>query len=596
MFSTDSPFVLLDDARQSGAAPARLYRDPVGVIRADRLEDLEACLAALARVRGEGRHVAGYLAYEAGLALEERLRGKMPASLPTPLAWFGIFNDYKELTQSDLLDSLPDRQGAWLGRLTPRGSRADYDAAFKKVQNYILSGDIYQANLTFRAEMAFSGHPLALFSAIRSRAQAGYGGVVFDGQDWMLSFSPELFFALKDGRITARPMKGTAARVADPEADANVQAQLQGDPKQRAENLMIVDLLRNDLSRVARQGSVAVPQLFYVESYPTIHQMTSTVTAELSEGLDAVDVIRQIFPCGSITGAPKIRAMEIIGELEPDARGIYCGSIGRIDAGGDAAFSVAIRTLLLQPGKERLSIGLGSGIVADSNGDDEWRECLAKGRFAKVDVNAQASAGGGHRVDLIETMAFDPASGIARLEAHLERMKTSAGALEFEFDRHAARNAIQAITFHQEEPAMVRLHLAQSGALAIELKPMPAPQDGPVQCRLVPMQADSADYRLHHKTSDRRVYAVEGLAEGVHPIFVDADGFVTEGAIWTVFVERDGQLLTPKLARGVLPGVLRGALLDSGQAVEADVRAADLADGFLVGNSARGIVEAKAVD
>ena len=143
---------------------------------------------------------------------------------------------------------------------------------------------------------------------------------------------------------------------------------------------------------------------------------------------------------------------------------------------------------------------------------------------------------------------------------------------------------------------MVRLHLAQSGALAIELKPMPAPQDGPVQCRLVPMQADSADYRLHHKTSDRRVYAVEGLAEGVHPIFVDADGFVTEGAIWTVFVERDGQLLTPKLARGVLPGVLRGALLDSGQAVEADVRAADLADGFLVGNSARGIVEAKAVD
>ena len=596
MFSTDSPFVLLDDARQSGAAPARLYRDPVGVIRADRLEDLEACLAALARVRGEGRHVAGYLAYEAGLALEERLRGKMPASLPTPLAWFGIFNDYKELTQSDLLDSLPDRQGAWLGRLTPQVSRADYDAAFKKVQNYILSGDIYQANLTFRAEMAFSGHPLALFSAIRSRAQAGYGGVVFDGQDWMLSFSPELFFALKDGRITARPMKGTAARVADPEADANVQAQLQGDPKQRAENLMIVDLLRNDLSRVARQGSVAVPQLFHVESYPTIHQMTSTVTAELSEGLDAVDVIRQIFPCGSITGAPKIRAMEIIGELEPDARGIYCGSIGRIDAGGDAAFSVAIRTLLLQPGKERLSIGLGSGIVADSNGDDEWRECLAKGRFAKVDVNAQASAGGGHRVDLIETMAFDPASGIARLEAHLERMKTSAGALEFEFDRHAARNAIQAITFHQEEPAMVRLHLAQSGALAIELKPMPAPQDGPVQCRLVPMQADSADYRLHHKTSDRRVYAVEGLAEGVHPIFVDADGFVTEGAIWTVFVERDGQLLTPKLARGVLPGVLRGALLDSGQAVEADVRAADLADGFLVGNSARGIVEAKAVD
>ena len=598
MFDGNSPFVLLDDARACDAAPARLYRDPVDIIRADKLEDLETCFAALTRARRAGHHVAGYLSYEAGLALEGRLRGKMPADLPAPLAWFGIFKDYKELTPDAVAEALPDRNGAWLGRLEPAISREAYEAAFEKVQNYILSGDIYQANLTFRAEMDFSGHPLALYAAIRDRAQAGYGGVVHDGANWMLSFSPELFFALKDGRITAKPMKGTAARVADPEADAKVQAQLHGDPKQRAENLMIVDLLRNDLSRVAEQGSVKVPQLFQIESYPTIHQMTSTVTAQLQDGLDAVDVIRQIFPCGSITGAPKIRAMEIIDELELAAggsgpRGIYCGSIGRIDAPdaqgrSDAAFNVAIRTFFLQEGKETLSIGLGSGIVADSNGDDEWRECLAKGRFAKVDVNAE----GGHKVDLIETMAFDPASGIARLEPHLERMKTSASTLDFEFDRHAARNAIQAITFHQESPAMVRLHLGQSGALAIELKPMPAPQDGPVPCQLVPMQADKADFRLHHKTSDRRVYQVEGLGEGVHPIFVDGEGFVTEGAIWNVFVERDGVLLTPPLARGVLPGVLRAELLESGQAVEADLRAEALAGGFFVGNSVRGLVGA----
>ena len=597
MFSTDHPFVLLDDARACDAAPARFYRDPVAVVRADRMEELEACFAALARARGEGRHVAGYLAYEAGLGLEERLRGTMPEDRPTPLAWFGIFNDYKELSQDQVIESLPDRNGAWLGRLKPGVTREAYDAAFQKVQNYIISGDIYQANLTFRAEMDYFGHPLALFAAIRSRAQAGYGGVVFDGQNWMLSFSPELFFALKDGRITARPMKGTAARLADREADAAVQTRLQSDPKQRAENLMIVDLLRNDLSRVAAPGSVQVPQLFHVESYPTIHQMTSTVTAELKDGLDAVDIIRQIFPCGSITGAPKIRAMEIIDECEPDPRAIYCGSIGRIDAPdaqgrSDAAFNVAIRTLFIAPqkdsGKETLSIGLGSGIVADSNGDDEWRECLAKGRFANVDVNAQD----GHRVDLIETMAFEPASGIQRLEAHLERMKASARALQFEFDRHAARNAIQAITFHQEAPAMVRLHLAPSGALAIELKPLPAPPDGPVRCRLVPIQAETEDFRLHHKTSDRRVYQVEGLADGVHPLFVDGDGYLTEGAIWNIFVERDGKLLTPPLARGVLPGVLRAELLESGQAVEGDLRAEDLADGFFVGNSVRGLVGA----
>ncbi|WP_323801679.1 aminodeoxychorismate synthase component I [Parasphingorhabdus sp.] len=606
MFSADRPFVLLDDARATGAAPARLYRDPVAVVRADKMEELEACFASLSRARLAGQHVAGYLSYEAGLGLEERLRGKMPRERPTPLAWFGIFKDYKELSQKEVAEALPDRNGAWLGRLKPSISRTAYDAAFEKVQNYIHSGDIYQANLTFRAEMDFSGHPLALYAAIRDRAQAGYGGVVFDGTNWMLSFSPELFFALKDGRITARPMKGTAARVADPEADAKVQEQLHSDPKQRAENLMIVDLLRNDLSRVAEQGSVHVPELFHIESYPTIHQMTSTVTALLQDGLDAVDVIRQIFPCGSITGAPKIRAMEIIDELEraPDGsgpRGIYCGSIGRIDAPdetgrSDAAFNVAIRTFFLKSGKETLSIGLGSGIVADSNGDDEWRECLAKGRFANVDVNAQD----GHKVDLIETMAFEPASGIARLEAHLERMKTSAAALQFEFDRHAARNAIQAITFHQDSPAMVRLHLGQSGALAIELKPMPAPHDGPVRCQLVPMQADKADFRLHHKTSDRRVYNVAseegGPGEGVHPIFVDADGFVTEGAIWNVFVERDGALLTPPLARGVLPGVLRAELLESGQAVEADLRAEDMAGGFLVGNSVRGLVAGEVAD
>jgi para-aminobenzoate synthetase/4-amino-4-deoxychorismate lyase len=203
-----------------------------------------------------------------------------------------------------------------------------------------------------------------------------------------------------------------------------------------------------------------------------------------------------------------------------------------------------------------------------------------------VDANAE----GGHKVDLIETMAFDPASGIARLEAHLERMKTSAATQDFEFDHHAARNAIQAITFHQDSPAMVRLHLGQSGALAIELKPMPAPPDGPVPCRLVPMQADKADFRLHHKTSDRRVYAVDGLADGVHPIFVDGEGYVTEGAIWNIFVERDGKLLTPPLGRGLLSGVLRAELLESGQAVETDLTAADLAGGFLVGNSVRGLV------
>lgn len=594
MLSNDSPFILLDDARDAGSAvPARLYRNPVEIIEANEPADLRAALDQVAKAQQRGLHVAGYMSYEAGLALEGRLAGHLPDDRPCPLAWFGLFKDYSLLEPDEVAQRLPDPGGAWLGKLQPGVTRQDYDRSFAKVQDYILSGDIYQANLTFRAQTAHAGHPLALYAAIRDRAKAGYGGVVFDGKNWMLSFSPELFFALKEGRITAKPMKGTAARVQDKALDAAVQSDLQADPKQRAENLMIVDLLRNDLSRVAEPGSVEVPELFHVESYPTIHQMTSTVTAQLAEGCNAVDLLRQIYPCGSITGAPKIRAMEIIDELEADQRGIYCGSIGRIDASGDAAFNVAIRTFFLGAGQETLSIGLGSGIVADSVGGDEWRECLAKGRFAAVSHGVNEGADDTIAVDLIETMAFDPERGIIRLEAHLERMKASAAALEFEFDRHAARNTIQAITFHQDRPAKVRLMLSRSGAIAIELQPMPEPLPEPAAVKLVPMTADSQDYRLHHKTSDRSVYDTPGLNGTAHPIFHDAQGYLTEGAIWNIFVERDGKLLTPPLNRGLLPGILRGQLLASGDAVEADLQAGDLDSGLYIGNSLRGLVKAE---
>ena len=586
MLSDNNPFILLDDAREEGeAAPARLYRNPVEIVEAWTSEELDAALDRVSGAQKNGLHAAGYMSYEAGLALEGRLAGYLPDDRLCPLAWFGLFTDYSLLEPDAVVQQLPDPKGAWLGRLQPGVTRQDYDSAFAKVKEYIVAGDIYQANLTFRAHAAYAGHPLALYAAIRGRAKAGYGGVVFDGSNWMLSFSPELFFAMKDRRITAKPMKGTAARVQDELVDAAIQAELKSDPKQRAENLMIVDLLRNDLSRVAEPGSVQVPELFQVETYPTIHQMTSTVTAKLAEGHNAVDLLRLIYPCGSITGAPKIRAMEIIDELESDQRDIYCGSIGRIDANGDAAFNVAIRTFFLGMNQETLSIGLGSGIVADSIRDDEWRECLAKGRFATVEK--------ARTVDLIETMAFDPERGIIRLEAHLERMKTSAAALEFEFDRHAARNTIQAITFHQEKPAKVRLMLAKSGAIAIELQPMPEPLDEPVTVKPVPMRADPQDYRLHHKTSDRSVYDTPDLNGDAHPIFHDSEGYLTEGTIWNIFVERDSKLLTPPLSRGVLPGILRSELLECGKAIEADLQVGDLDCGLYVGNSLRGLVKAQ---
>ena len=551
---------------------------------------LDTLLQAIKAARADGLHAAGYLAYEAGLALEPKLAARLSGKvMPAPLAWFGLFDGYRQLDAKTVPQLLPDPAGAFCGPLEPQTSRSAYASLYDRVQTYIRDGDIYQANLTFRAAARYAGHPLALYAAVRPRAAAGYGGVIWTGEHWFLSFSPELFFALHDGKITTKPMKGTAARQANPAEDANAALQLRGDPKQRAENLMIVDLLRNDLSRVANPGSVAVPELFTVESYPTVHTMTSTVSAQLQEGQDAIDLIRAIFPCGSITGAPKIRAMEIIDYIEEQPRGIYCGSIGRIDSDGNAAFNVAIRTFHLNETAKTLLIGLGSGVVADSDVGSEWAECLAKGEFARVaktDLDAPD-------FDLIETMRFDPASGIARLELHLDRMKESARTLGFGFDRHEARNRLHSATFYLHHAAKVRLLAARSGALAIEIRPLPAEPAEPWRVKITALPVDTHDFRLSHKTSDRAFYDNARHASGVDEVlFADADGFLTEGSITALFVERDGKLLTPPLARGLLPSVLRRELIESGRATEADLRPDDLGGSFWLGNSLRGLVPA----
>ncbi|WP_343518169.1 aminodeoxychorismate synthase component I [Sphingomonas sp.] len=581
-----APFVLLDDARPGGA-DARLYRDPVRIVAAHAPGEVRNALAALDAARRERLHAAGYLAYEAGHALESKLG--TPASAGGPLLWFGLFESYETVAAADVPVLLPDPRGAWIGRPRPRIGRADYDAAFARVHDWIEAGDIYQANLTFRASVRLLGDPLAAYAAIRGRAAAGYGGIVWTGEDWLLSFSPELFFALRDGELIARPMKGTTPRGATPEADAAAKAALASDPKQRAENLMIVDLMRNDLTRIAQPGSVHVPELFKVETYPTLHTMVSTVSARLAEGTSIGEVIAATFPCGSVTGAPKIRAMEVIGAVEADARGPYTGSIGRIDAAEEsgsagAAFNVAIRTLHLPAGGETASIGLGSGVVADSRAGEEWDECLAKGAFLTR---------GQGQVDLIETMAFDPALGIALLERHLARIKTSAEALGFAFDRHAARNELQAATFRLRKPARVRLLLSRTGNVAIGTAPLPLVPDRPVAVAIRAREVAPRDFRLAHKTSDRQIYPrVEGAFE---TLYIDGEGFLTEGSFTSIFVERGGKLLTPPLARGILPGVLRAELIEGGRAMEAELTPADLARGFFIGNALRGLVAAVTV-
>jgi para-aminobenzoate synthetase/4-amino-4-deoxychorismate lyase len=601
------PFLLLDDARGGCAAPSRLYRDPVEIVVARRPEQVRPALARIGATPGLW---AGIIGYEAGLALEPRLmpRAAGRTGAAGPLVWFARFDQMTQMTGDEVDDWLA-RESAGDGRLGPMDpllSTGGYARAFAGVHDAIAAGDTYQVNLTFPLGGTWHGDPLAIFRKLRRDARAGYGAVLWDGSHWTLSASPELFVEVTGSAATVRPMKGTAPRGRTSEEDAAARDRLINSVKDRAENLMIVDLMRNDLSQLAVPGSVRVEAPFAIESYPTVHQMVTTVHAQLASGKTAVDLMPAIFPCGSVTGAPKIRAMELIDTHERDARGGYCGAIGYIDCAtefknagikneavesGRAVFNVAIRTIRLAPdypGADggRATMGVGSAVVADSAMIDEWRECLIKGSFLRL------SAG---QADLIETMAFDPTKGIVLIEFHLERLRTSADALGFAFDRHAARNAIQALCFDLDAPAKVRMVLARGGAIALETGALPVVSNQPMVCAVLPLPVASDDWRLRHKTTDRAFYeAARRVAAGVgadEALFVRDDGLVTEGSFTTVFVRRsDGRLVTPRAEHGLCPGVLRRSLIEADKVVEGEITLNDLAQGFLVGNALRGLM------
>ena len=573
MFNPGQPFVLLDDA---AAGTARLFTGLVAVVTAERPDNV---VPALEKLRAPGPW-AGFMGYEAGYALEPRLRPLARlAPAGEPLLWFGRFADEARLGAAGVAALLGDGP-AHVGDAVPGVSEADYAAQLARVQALIAAGDIYQANLTFMASVAVGGHPLHLYARLRAGSAAPFGALIFTGTLWLLSFSPELFFELRGRRLLARPMKGTAARGGDAVEDAERAAALHADPKNRAENLMITDLLRNDLSRVG--GEVAVPALFSVETYPTVLQMTSTITATAHDGIAAADVLLRLFPCGSVTGAPKIRAMEVIAGVETGPRGAYTGSIGAIAANGDAVFNVAIRTLALARGAPTARLGLGSGIVADSEATAEWAECLLKSAFL-----ARRGA-----PDLIETMRLE--GGImADLPRHLARMAASARYFGGVIDEKAVESVVKSAVFGVEN-ARVRLVSVPSGAVSVEVSALPAVPEGRVTAVLVALPVAADDWRLRHKTSDRAFYDEARRAAGAFEVvLLRPDGQVTEGSFTNIFVERGKFLLTPPLALGLLPGVLRARLLAEGRAVEAALTPADLAGGFFIGNALRGLIPAR---
>ncbi|MFO1203065.1 MAG: aminodeoxychorismate synthase component I [Tabrizicola sp.] len=368
-----------------GGEPA-LFDRPREVIVALRAAEVGPALARAEAARAAGAWVAGYVAYEAGYALEPKLSRLMPHKRPGPLVALGVFEAPKAAGPA-LERAAAEGRATWMTAPVPVVGRRAYGNAARKVFDYIAAGDCYQVNLTFpMTARLVSGTALGLYGAFRRTGAVGHGAFVDLGVGpVVVSRSPELFFKVEGGRIVTRPMKGTRPRGKDAAEDAAIVAELQGAEKDRAENLMIVDLLRNDISRLSKVGTVKVPALYAIESYATVHQMTSTVEGVLDGPATLPGLMRALFPCGSVTGAPKIRAMEIIREVEPHARGVYCGAVGWMSPDGDADFSVAIRTLSVS-GSE-IVMNVGGGLTHGSTAQGEWEEALWKARFVKAAVS-----------------------------------------------------------------------------------------------------------------------------------------------------------------------------------------------------------------
>ncbi|HXZ08628.1 MAG TPA: aminodeoxychorismate synthase component I, partial [Paraburkholderia sp.] len=523
------------------------------------------------------------------------------------------------LAQQDGASSEPSFAG--VGGVRESVDFEQFEQAIAAVHEALRVGDSYQVNYTYRLGFDVFGTPLALYRRLRASQPVRYGALIAPPDDrWILSCSPELFVEKSGSWLGARPMKGTAPRSPDPDADRSAAEFLARDPKNRAENVMIVDLLRNDLSRVAETGSVKVPALFSVEPYASVWQMTSTVEARLRSGTSFGDIIRALFPCGSITGAPKHRTMQLIDALESTPRGLYTGAIGWLDAAGDDVagpqgastcgdfcLSVAIRTLTLGPpsgnGERRGTMGVGAGIVLDSVAADEYAECRLKASFL-----TQADPG----FKLFETMYATREHGVRHLERHLARIGSSAAWLGFRFDDAsiaALRERLvgQCVQLPPMTPHRLRLALDKRGEIELTTAPLAPLQADIVQVLLAPDHGYAAtqagDALLLHKTTRREDYDRawhEAESKGAFDmLFFNDRGELTEGGRTSVFVELDGQWWTPPLSSGVLPGVMRSVLLEDAamQARERVLLRADVlrAEALMLCNALRGAVPAKLV-
>ncbi|HUF09603.1 MAG TPA: aminodeoxychorismate synthase component I [Rhodothermales bacterium] len=558
-----------------------LFRDPVEVLSTHRSTEVPALLRELDIRLDRGFHVAGFLDYECGYAFEA-----FPeyTDESRPIAWFGVYRQ-PELWPVFERDRWDPALAARVSAATFSWSRDAYESAFRRTKSHLYEGDVYQINLTGKFRFEYEGSIGHLYRLLKQRQGVAFNALIVTDHDTIISCSPELFFRREGRRIWTRPMKGTAARGRTIEEDHQLADALAADPKSQAENLMIVDLLRNDLSRVAELGSVKVSELFTTERYETVIQLTSTVEAVLRDDVRFADLFAALFPCGSVTGAPKIRAMKIIRDIETEARGVYTGTIGYAAPDGKATFSVGIRTLRLADGRGEM--GSGGGIVWDSNADDEFDECLLKGRFLTADEPT---------FQLLETMLCD--GEVKRLDRHVDRLLTSADFFGFSVDPRIVLKKIEdAVEAHGRSGRVkMRLLLAKDGTVQIEATSINGVVTDPTIV-LSDDRVDSLDRFLYHKTTRRPLYEREldrAMAAGhLEVVFANERGEITEGARSNVYCRKSGRLLTPPVSSGLLKGTIRQELVDQGEVEERILYPDDLfdADAVFISNAILGFVE-----
>lgn len=611
-------FALLDDAQATLSAPtSRLYTDLEAVLRCDEPDRLDCFWRQVEAGMAKGLQALVLADYEWGVRLQglDGLDGCLQVllfrrfahlSADEVEAWLSAF-DRPHVTT----DHVDDPGQAAVLAVRTSVDRAGFGEVIRHIHAAIAAGETYQVNYSYRLDCEVVGSPVSLYRRLRARQPVGYGAFIAlpEGERLrhVLSFSPELFVEYRGGVLRTRPMKGTAPCSVDEAENAACAEQLRNDAKNRAENLMIVDLLRNDIGRIAGTGSVRVPALFSVERYQTLLQMTSTIEAEPAPGMQFPDVLRALFPCGSISGAPKLQTMRHIQRLETRPRGLYTGAIGWVEPGsnggmGEFCLSVPIRTLLLQApddeGRSRGELGVGAGIVIDSTADEEFAECVLKARFL---------TGLDPGFALFETLMACRSKGVRQLGRHLSRLAASAQALGFSYCRETleARLASLCAGLETEDPHRLRLVLHHDGRIELTAVLLDALPDTPVQVVLAKSPLPRVHALMSHKTTCRTLYdeALRMAQDlGVFDVlFHDETGRLTEGARSNVFLNLDGQWLTPALdGGGVLPGTMRAAVLEdpAWQAKEAHLTLADLrrAERIVLTNALRGAIEAKLLD